>query len=49
MKSLGADSQSTNHTKVQFMNDLHMVSFVYRHCKYHWPVEGGGPLAPKVQ
>jgi len=49
MKSLGADSQSTNYTKVWLVNDLHIVSFVYRHRKYHWPVEGGGLLAPKVQ
>ena len=49
MKSLGADSQSTNYTNVWLMNDLHIVLFVYRHRKCHWPIEGGGPLAPKVQ
>jgi len=38
MKSLGADSQSTNYTKVWLVNDLHIVSFVYRHRKYHWPI-----------
>jgi len=38
MKSLGTDSQSTDYTNVWLMNDLHIVLFVYRHCKYHWPV-----------
>ena len=38
MKSLGTHSQSTNYTKVWLVNDLHIVSFVYRHRKYHWPV-----------
>jgi len=26
-----------------------MALFVYRHCKCHWPIEGGGPLSLKVQ
>jgi len=35
--------------KILLVNYLQMVSFVYRHCKCHWPIEGGGPLSPKVQ